>query len=245
MTRVSIPSEAAQHGLRNFGPADQGLEAELRAQASKASVPVLIESVGIGRYSRDAEAAVYFCVLEALQNVAKYAGAPDETTWPSHNRYLLNVRAAVDHIRDEKPGRAVITTGDHPQPARRPAGGECLQRPKQLGDLRHADVIEHPRRRPVDLLNDGRLRHPGKTDTHQPSIAADGHAIGSCADRPNRCCTKSQQMTPTAAPNEPSGRARRRGRSVAERAGVRRLLTADVSACEPLLHSRERTVGGT
>jgi hypothetical protein len=83
MTRASIPSEAAQHGLRNFGPADQGLEAELRAQASKASVPVLIESVGIGRYSRDAEAAVYFCVLEALQNVAKYAGAPDEPRGPA------------------------------------------------------------------------------------------------------------------------------------------------------------------
>ena len=28
-----------------------------------------------GRYSRDAEATLYFCILEALQNVAKYAGA--------------------------------------------------------------------------------------------------------------------------------------------------------------------------
>jgi signal transduction histidine kinase len=55
--------------------ADQGLGAALRAQASRASVPVLIESADIGRYPRDVEAAVYFCVLEALQNVAKYAGA--------------------------------------------------------------------------------------------------------------------------------------------------------------------------
>jgi signal transduction histidine kinase len=30
---------------------------------------------GVGRYPQDLEAAVYFCVLEALQNVAKYAGA--------------------------------------------------------------------------------------------------------------------------------------------------------------------------
>src|SRR5262249_27724937 len=32
-------------------------------------------SDGIGRYRQDAEAAVYFCALEALQNVAKYANA--------------------------------------------------------------------------------------------------------------------------------------------------------------------------
>jgi len=29
----------------------------------------------VGRYPQDLEAAVYFCVLEALQNTAKYAGA--------------------------------------------------------------------------------------------------------------------------------------------------------------------------
>jgi signal transduction histidine kinase len=34
-----------------------------------------MESDGIGRYTQDVEAAVYFCTLEALQNVAKYAGA--------------------------------------------------------------------------------------------------------------------------------------------------------------------------
>ena len=30
---------------------------------------------GIGRYPSEVEAAVYFCCLEALQNVAKYSGA--------------------------------------------------------------------------------------------------------------------------------------------------------------------------
>ena len=34
---------------------------------------------GVGRYSQDAEAAIYFCVLEALQNVSKYAGASGAT----------------------------------------------------------------------------------------------------------------------------------------------------------------------
>lgn len=55
--------------------ADQGLAPALQAQASRAPLPVLIEADGIGRYPRDAEAAVYFCILEALQNVAKYSQA--------------------------------------------------------------------------------------------------------------------------------------------------------------------------
>jgi signal transduction histidine kinase len=55
--------------------ADQGLIAALEAQARRISVPVTVESGGVGRYSQEVEAAVYFCVLEALQNVAKYAGA--------------------------------------------------------------------------------------------------------------------------------------------------------------------------
>jgi signal transduction histidine kinase len=55
--------------------ADHGLVAALDAQARKAAVPVEIETDGISRYPQEAEAAVYFCTLEALQNVAKYAGA--------------------------------------------------------------------------------------------------------------------------------------------------------------------------
>jgi signal transduction histidine kinase len=56
--------------------ADHGLSAALEAQARKAAVAVTIETSGIGRYPQDVEAAVYFCVLEGLQNVAKYARAP-------------------------------------------------------------------------------------------------------------------------------------------------------------------------
>jgi len=55
--------------------ADQGLPAALRAHAARAPMPVAVEADGIGRFPRDVEAALYFCVLEALQNVAKYAGA--------------------------------------------------------------------------------------------------------------------------------------------------------------------------
>jgi signal transduction histidine kinase len=55
--------------------ADQGLRAALEAQARRSPVPVVVEAEAIARYPQEAEAAVYFCVLEALQNVAKYAGA--------------------------------------------------------------------------------------------------------------------------------------------------------------------------
>jgi signal transduction histidine kinase len=55
--------------------ADQGLGAAVRAQAARVPLPVRVEADGIGRYRRDAEATAYFCILEALQNVAKYARA--------------------------------------------------------------------------------------------------------------------------------------------------------------------------
>jgi len=59
--------------------ADQGLAAALQAQAARAPLPVHIDADGIRRYPREAEAAVYFCVLEALQNTAKYARASHAT----------------------------------------------------------------------------------------------------------------------------------------------------------------------
>jgi signal transduction histidine kinase len=55
--------------------ADKGLAAALESQARKATLPVDVQADGIGRYPQDLEAAVYFCVLEALQNVQKYAEA--------------------------------------------------------------------------------------------------------------------------------------------------------------------------
>jgi signal transduction histidine kinase len=57
--------------------AAEGLPAALAAQARKASIAVDVRADGVGRYDKDRESAVYFCVLEALQNVAKYASARD------------------------------------------------------------------------------------------------------------------------------------------------------------------------
>ncbi len=55
--------------------ADRGLAAALESQARRATVPVSLRGADVGRYPADVESAVYFSVLEALQNVAKYAGA--------------------------------------------------------------------------------------------------------------------------------------------------------------------------
>ena len=55
--------------------AGEGLVTALQAQARKAPVPTSVTADGVERYPQDLEAAVYFCVLEALQNTAKYAGA--------------------------------------------------------------------------------------------------------------------------------------------------------------------------
>jgi signal transduction histidine kinase len=55
--------------------ADRGLPEAIAAQARKAPIPVTVDPDGVGRYPREVESAVYFSVLEALQNVAKYAEA--------------------------------------------------------------------------------------------------------------------------------------------------------------------------
>jgi signal transduction histidine kinase len=55
--------------------ADKGLAAALEGQVRKAAFPVEVRAHGIGRYPKEVETATYFSCLEALQNVAKYAGA--------------------------------------------------------------------------------------------------------------------------------------------------------------------------
>jgi hypothetical protein len=55
--------------------AEKGLAAALQSQARKATIPVRVDADGVGRYSQETEAALYFCALEALQNVQKYAQA--------------------------------------------------------------------------------------------------------------------------------------------------------------------------
>ena len=84
--RLGSQANAALEDLRDLARgiyppllADKGLAAALEAQSRKAAVPTTVDADGVGRYPQEIESAVYFCVLEALNNVAKYAGATRAT----------------------------------------------------------------------------------------------------------------------------------------------------------------------
>ena len=55
--------------------AERGLVAALEAHASRLAFSVDVHAPGLARYAAEIEATLYFCCLEALQNVSKYAGA--------------------------------------------------------------------------------------------------------------------------------------------------------------------------
>jgi signal transduction histidine kinase len=59
--------------------AQDGLVAAVEAQARRTPVPVEVVGGPLPRYSQEMEAGVYFCVLEALQNMVKHARATKAT----------------------------------------------------------------------------------------------------------------------------------------------------------------------
>jgi signal transduction histidine kinase len=63
-----FPAVLAQYGLVT------ALTAELRG------TPIAVQAQGVGRHPPEVETAVYFCCLEAIQNVAKHAGRGAEAT---------------------------------------------------------------------------------------------------------------------------------------------------------------------
>jgi signal transduction histidine kinase len=90
--------------------ADQGLVTALEGQARRSPVPVAVQSDGVGRYPQEVEAAVYFCCLEALQNVAKYAGASRVFVRLSHEDGLLRFQVE-DNGRGFDPASSRFGTG--------------------------------------------------------------------------------------------------------------------------------------
>ena len=76
--------------------ADQGLAAALEAQARRSAIPVTVDPDGVGRYGRDVESAVYFCTLEALNNVVKYADATRATVHLAEGQGVLTFAVADD-----------------------------------------------------------------------------------------------------------------------------------------------------
>ncbi|MDQ3708948.1 MAG: hypothetical protein M3387_06540, partial [Actinomycetota bacterium] len=76
--------------------AADGLAAALTEQAAKAALPVSVHAAGVGRYPAEVEAAVYFSVLEALQNVAKYARASSAQVRLHHDGDRLSFEVTDD-----------------------------------------------------------------------------------------------------------------------------------------------------
>jgi signal transduction histidine kinase len=68
------------HGIYPPLLADRGLREALSAVGRRAPVHTRLEAEGIGRYPPQVESTVYFCCLEALQNVGKHAGEAGSAT---------------------------------------------------------------------------------------------------------------------------------------------------------------------
>jgi signal transduction histidine kinase len=85
--------------------ADRGLVAALEAQARKVTVPVTVHADGVGRFGRDVEAGVYFCVLEALTNVSKYAEASRVDVRLSNGAGVLAFEVGDDGVGFDAPSR--------------------------------------------------------------------------------------------------------------------------------------------
>jgi signal transduction histidine kinase len=86
------------HGIYPPLLMDRGLPDALRAAGDRAALPTAVDAEEIGRYPQQVEAAIYFCCLEALQNVTKHAtGARNVavTLAPDPLRF---------EIRDDGPG---------------------------------------------------------------------------------------------------------------------------------------------
>ena len=103
LAELQIETNAALDDLRDLARgvyppllADRGLTAALEAQARKAALPVTVDAGGIGRFPQDVEATVYFCTLEALNNVAKYAGATRATVRLSNGNGQLRFEVTDD-----------------------------------------------------------------------------------------------------------------------------------------------------
>ena len=133
LTQLQADANAALEDLRDLARgiyppllADKGLAAALEAQIRKVTVPMEVHADGIGRYQQDLEAAVYFCCLEALNNVAKYADASGVTIDLSERNGALTFEVRDDG-RGFDPAGVTAGTGVQGMADRLDAIGGSLQ----------------------------------------------------------------------------------------------------------------------
>jgi signal transduction histidine kinase len=99
---------ALAHGVYPPVLADRGLDEAIRAVALRSAIRVDLVSHDVGRYSTEVEAAVYFCVLEAIQNVQKHAKGARRVVVSLDGGTGAELRFGV---RDDGAGRAVLDEG--------------------------------------------------------------------------------------------------------------------------------------
>jgi signal transduction histidine kinase len=90
--------------------ASDGLDEALRAAGQRSAIPVTIEADGVGRLPSETESAVYFCCLEAMQNVAKHGTGASRVTIEMHRDGELRF-AVVDDGCGFLPDRAGTGSG--------------------------------------------------------------------------------------------------------------------------------------
>ncbi|HEV1997091.1 MAG TPA: histidine kinase [Candidatus Dormibacteraeota bacterium] len=136
ITELKADADVALETLRDLARgiyppllADRGLAAALESQARKATLPVRVEANGLRRYPQEIEGAIYFCCLEALQNVQKYAGAASASILLRHDDGGL----LTFEVRDDGSGF---------DPSRTPRGSGLQNIEDRLNALGGSMVIE-------------------------------------------------------------------------------------------------------
>jgi signal transduction histidine kinase len=88
--------------------ADRGLADAVRGIAAPSTIRVEVVAHNVGRFTTEVEGAVYFCILEALQNVQKHARPARSVVVTLDGGTAGELRFIV---RDDGPGTARIEAG--------------------------------------------------------------------------------------------------------------------------------------
>jgi signal transduction histidine kinase len=117
LEQIEGESQAALEDLRDLARgiyppllADKGLVSAIEAQARKSPVPVTVHAEELARFGPEVEAAAYFSVLEAMQNVSKYAEASTVTVTLDHADGALRF-VVTDDGRGFEPATTGYGTG--------------------------------------------------------------------------------------------------------------------------------------
>ena len=147
--------------------ADKGLVVALESQARKATVPVRVEAEGVERYAQDVEATVYFCVLEALQNVQKYAHASQVVVRLEVSDATLTFTVTDDgagfDTATAKKGAGITNMSDRVdalggsvEVVSHPGAGSCVR--GSLPAMTRVAGVSYPKARPDDVADYNRSR---------------------------------------------------------------------------------------